>query len=228
VSFHLPQLSLSKLSTLCAFSICFAVIFGAGALVAPAPQEAPPSFSTLIVAATRSAEVATPNAEVAAQTAEVAAQTAEPNVEENAPDLSRFVAEMMAVSFQMGATVPSPSPANPDQDGAAAATPQQQATFVGIWAPDASSCSLRNFRDGLLPTVMNLDGASAGDTFCSFKNLQQMQTGWRMDAHCSNKQEQWSTRVYLSVNGDRMIWKSKRGSQAYTRCTNDLRMAQVH
>jgi len=126
----------------------------------------------------------------------------------------------------MGITFP--VAANPDQGSGANPVPDQQATFVGVWAPDASSCSLRNFKDGLLPTVINLDGAAAGDTFCSFKNQQQTQTGWRIDALCSNKQEQWSTRVHLSMSGNRLIWKSKRGSQAYTRCLTDMRMAQVH
>jgi len=150
--------------------------------------------------------------------------TAEP-LEKNTPDPFPFVSEMIAVSDRMGVTLP---PTNPDQGSGANAVPNQQATFVGIWAPDASSCSLQNFGDGLLPTVINLDGAAAGDTFCSFRNQQQVQAGWRIDALCSNKQEQWSTRVHLSMSGNRLIWKSKRGSQAYTRCLTDMRMAQVH
>src|SRR5690349_20619426 len=100
--------------------------------------------------------------------------------------------------------------ANADQEGESATATQQDA-IVGIWAPDASSCSLQNFKDGLLPTIINRDGASAGDTFCGFHNQRQTDTGWRMDALCTNKQEKWTTHVQLIVKGDRMIWKSKRG-----------------
>jgi len=114
---------------------------------------------------------------------------------------------------------------NSDQDSE---SPTQHDAIVGIWAPDASSCSLQNFKDGLLPTVINRDGASAGDTFCGFRNQRQTDTGWRMDALCTNKQEQWTTHVQLIIKGDRLTWKSKRGSQAYTRCTSGVRMADSH
>jgi hypothetical protein len=196
---------LSKLSTVCAFAICFSVIFGAATWLKPVPQETLRSGSAAVVITTL---------------------TAEPRFEVTTPNPAWLVADMIAVSQQMGMT--STAPATSDQVAEPAQSHQQQASFVGVWAPDASSCSLQNFRDGLLPTVINVEGASAGDTFCSFKNQQQIQTGWRIDALCSNKQEQWSTRVHLSMSGDRLIWRSKRGSQAYTRCTNDLRIAQVH
>jgi len=149
--------------------------------------------------------------------------TAQPFPELNVPNPSRLIADMMAVPHQIGIT---PNATDPVATPTESASPQ--ATFVGVWAPDVSSCSLRDFRDGLLPTVINLEGASAGDTFCSFKKQQQIQAGWRMDALCSNRQEQWSTRVHLSMSGDRLIWRSKRGVQAYTRCSNDVRVAQAH
>lgn len=150
----------------------------------------------------------------------ISTPSAEPLIDENAPDPSRLVADMMAVPQFIAA-------ANPDHAAAGASAAPPQATFVGVWAPDATSCSLQNFKDGLLPTVINNEGASAGDTFCNFKNQQRTPAGWRVDAHCSNKQEQWSTRVHLSATADRLLWKSKRGTQAYTRCTNDLRMAEA-
>ena len=204
MSFHLSEFSLPKLSALCAFFICFAVVFGAGGWLAPVPQQVSRSTSTAVVLAT---------------------PTAEPRLEENTPNPSRFVAEMMAIFQQMGMTFTPPS--TPDQGSGDSSVPQQQAMFVGIWVPDASSCSLQNFKDGMLPTVINVDGALAGDTYCSFRNPRQVQAGWQVDALCSNKQEQWSTRVHLSMSGDRLVWKSKRGSQAYTRCTSDLRTAQI-
>jgi hypothetical protein len=105
---------------------------------------------------------------------------------------------------------------------------QPSATIVGIWVPDAGTCSVRNFRDGFLPTVINMDGAWAGETFCVFSNQKQTETGWKVAANCSNSREQWSTQVRLTVKGDRLKWTSKRGSQDYTRCAPDFLLAKAH
>ena len=221
----LQKIWLSKLCTLSAFLVCFSVIFGVGPWFKTVPQEVPHSASAPVVIAMLAAQ---PPPEVTAPDSsrlDAEMVTAQPWPEVSVPNPSRLLADMMAVPQQIG-MITTPNAA--DQVATPEQPREQQATFVGVWAPDASSCSLQNFRDGLLPTVINVDGASAGDTFCSFKNQQQIQTGWRMDALCSNKQEQWSTRVHLSTSGDRLIWRSKRGSQTYTRCMNDLRMAQVH
>ena len=99
--------------------------------------------------------------------------------------------------------------------------------IVGVWVPDAGSCSVRNFRGGLLPTIINLDGAWAGETFCVFSNQKQTETGWKVTANCSNSREQWSTQVRLTVKGDRLRWTSKRGSQDYTRCSPDFLLAKA-
>ncbi len=104
---------------------------------------------------------------------------------------------------------------------------QAHATIVGIWAPDASTCSARNFREGLLPAIINTDGAWAGETFCTFKNQKQTDTDWRVVASCSNPREQWTANVRLTVKGNRLIWTSKRGTQAYTRCAPNVLMAEV-
>jgi hypothetical protein len=104
---------------------------------------------------------------------------------------------------------------------------QTHATIVGIWAPDAGSCSLRDFRQGLLPTIINTDGAWAGETFCTFRNRKQLETGWRVVANCTNANEQWTTQVRLTIKGDRLTWASKRGTQVYRRCTPDFRTAEV-
>ena len=85
-------------------------------------------------------------------------------------------------------------------------------TLLGVWAPDASSCSLRDFRQGLLPTIINANGAWAGETFCSFKNPKRTDTGWQVVATCSNADERWTTPVHLKIKGDRLTWASKRGS----------------
>jgi len=99
------------------------------------------------------------------------------------------------------------------------------ASIAGIWAPDAAACSARDFREGLLPTIINADGAWAGDTFCLFRNRRRTDSGWKVVANCSNPHEHWTTEVRLTVKENRLTWTSKRGAQAYTRCAPDFRMA---
>jgi hypothetical protein len=102
---------------------------------------------------------------------------------------------------------------------------QPLASIAGIWAPDATTCSAQHFRDGTLPAVINADGAWAGDTFCTFKNHKQADAGWRVMASCSSPREHWTTEVHLTVKDNRLMWKSKRGTQAYARCGPDFRVA---
>ena len=89
----------------------------------------------------------------------------------------------------------------------------KKATIVGVWAPDAGTCSARNFRERVLPAVINTDGAWAGETFCLFKNKTQTETGWKVVAECSNPRERWTANVRLTVDGNRLTWTSKRGTQ---------------
>jgi len=98
------------------------------------------------------------------------------------------------------------------------------ATFVGVWAPDAGTCSARNLRDGVLPAVISTDGAWAGETFCMFTNKKQTEAGWNVVAKCSNPRERWTANVRLAVKDNRLTWTSKRGAQAYTRCAPDVLM----
>jgi hypothetical protein len=107
------------------------------------------------------------------------------------------------------------------------ATPDlaKRATIVGVWAPDAGTCSAQNFREGLLPTVIVGEGAWAGETFCMFKNKEQTETGWRVVAKCSNQREQWTSNIRLTVSDNRLTWTSKRGTQIYTRCAPEVLMA---
>ena len=97
--------------------------------------------------------------------------------------------------------------------GAAAVEP-----VAGIWAPNATACSLRDLRDGWLPTIIDSEGARAGDTFCTFRDLKQIATGWRVVASCADAHEHWTAVVRLSVQHDHLIWTSNRGRQVYTRC----------
>jgi hypothetical protein len=126
-------------------------------------------------------------------------------------------------SQQVFTTVPATAlpgdPVNPD--------PLRKATIVGFWAPDAGTCSARDFREGILPAVINAEGAWAGDTFCVFKNKKQTETGWNVVAKCSNPREQWTANVRLTVHDNRLTWTSKRGTQVYTRCAPDVLMADV-
>lgn len=98
------------------------------------------------------------------------------------------------------------------------------APVAGIWAPSASACSLRDLRDGWLPTIIDADGARAGDTFCAFSNRKQSATGWRVVATCSDAHHQWTAAVRLSVKDDHLIWISAHGRQQYTRCAPDSMM----
>jgi len=125
-----------------------------------------------------------------------------------------------------------PAPA-PDPRGSVPAAPASvpaapadtTPTVIGIWVSDRSSCSLREFRQGVLPTIISMDGALAGDTFCAFRNHMPTDNGWRVVASCANAERQWTTQVSLSAKGDRLTWASKSGTQVYTRCRPDFLVA---
>jgi hypothetical protein len=103
--------------------------------------------------------------------------------------------------------------------------PGKSATIVGVWAPNPGTCSARDFREGALPAVISTDGAWAGETFCMFSNKKQTETGWSVVAKCSSPKERWTANVRLTVKDNRLIWTSRRGTQAYTRCPSDVLMA---
>jgi hypothetical protein len=121
----------------------------------------------------------------------------------------------------------SAAPATSSHSDHAAADIAKREAIVGVWAPDSGTCSARNFREGVLPTVMNTDGAWAGDTFCMFTRQQQTESGWRMVAKCQNPRERWTSNVRLTVHDNRLTWASRRGTQVYTRCAPDVLMAQA-
>ena len=103
----------------------------------------------------------------------------------------------------------------------------KRATAVGVWAPNGATCSAGNFREGILPAVINNDGAWAGETACVFTNRKQTEKGWKVVAKCSDQRERWTANVTLTVNGNRLTWASKRGTQVYTRCATDVLMADA-
>jgi hypothetical protein len=103
----------------------------------------------------------------------------------------------------------------------------KSAMIVGVWSPNASTCSARDFREGALPAVISADGAWAGETFCMFSNKKVTDAGWSVVAKCSSPRERWTTSVRLTVKDNRLTWTSKRGSQIYSRCAPDVLMAEA-
>jgi hypothetical protein len=100
-------------------------------------------------------------------------------------------------------------------------------SFVGIWGADASACSARLNRKGLLPAVIDDDGAFAGETSCAFKSRKQVAGAWEVVADCANPRNRWTAHIRLSVAGNRLTWSSQRGSQTYVRCERGPMMAEA-
>ena len=111
-----------------------------------------------------------------------------------------------------------PTEIPPVPTSAPAPTLRAQAAILGVWAPEPSDCSFRDFRNGLLPMMINAEGAWAGKTFCVFRDKEETETGWLVRASCSNTREQWATQIRLTVKDDRLTWTSQRGTQNYARC----------
>jgi hypothetical protein len=176
-----------------------------------------PDRPQLVIEAADVSEPIRPSIEPASvSVVEVAPSVSQPGTRKDAAD------EIQAKPLQdLSAAVPA-APAPGDHTNPHLV---KRATIVGVWAPDAGTCSARNFREGLLPTVISGEGAWAGETFCIFKNKEQTETGWRVVAKCSNQRERWTSNVRLTVNDNRLTWASKRGTQIYTRCAPDVLMA---
>ncbi|MGH6739009.1 MAG: hypothetical protein ACREDY_08255, partial [Bradyrhizobium sp.] len=103
----------------------------------------------------------------------------------------------------------------------------KKADIIGVWAPNAGTCSARDFRQGALPAVISADGAWAGETFCMFSSKKQTDAGWSVVAKCASPKERWTARVQLTVKDNRLKWTSRRGTQLYTRCSSDVLMAEA-
>jgi hypothetical protein len=101
------------------------------------------------------------------------------------------------------------------------------ASFVGIWGADASACSARLNRTGLLPAVIDDEGAFAGETSCAFKSRKQVAGAWQVVAACANARSRWTANIRLAVAGNRLTWSSQRGSQTYVRCERGPMMAEA-
>jgi hypothetical protein len=178
---------------------------------AASAAEASPVATATPVAATTSVAAATP---VAAATSVEAAAAPVAEIEA-APTLVADLPPPIVINdiASIAASFPDAPPADAVSD------------VIGLWAPDASSCSVQSFRQGLLPTIINTEGAWAGETFCLFKTRKPTESGWRVVAECSSDKDRWTTQVRLSVKGEHLTWESKRGRQVYSRCSTDVRMA---
>ena len=111
------------------------------------------------------------------------------------------------------------TPANPEA--------AKETVVAGVWAPDVSACSAGQNPKRLIPAVITADGASAGDTFCAFRRKRPTDTGMDVLANCASGNRQWTAKVRLRVSGNRLVWASERGTQAYVRCEPNLRMADA-
>jgi len=94
--------------------------------------------------------------------------------------------------------------------------------FAGIWAPNAKACSPQIKRQGLLPAVINSQGAWAGETTCAFNTTKRVGNTWHFAAVCSDTRTKWKADVRMVVSGNRLTWTSQRGTQTYVRCQQGL------
>jgi hypothetical protein len=94
----------------------------------------------------------------------------------------------------------------------------EEASFVGLWAPNANACSPRSNAAGQLPATINHEGAWAGQVSCAFRNSKRVGDVWHFSAACKGARTRWSSSVRLTVNGDRLTWASRRGVTHYVRC----------
>ena len=100
-------------------------------------------------------------------------------------------------------------------------------SFAGIWAADPSACSGPTDRKAFLPTVIDDQGAFAGQTSCAFKSRKPVSGAWQIVAECASERARWTANVRLAVSGNRLIWSSERGSQTYVRCTRRAMLADA-
>jgi hypothetical protein len=197
-----PRTVLAQLGVAAALLICLAVVLNVGGFGKSAKLE---------------------SAQASAATSDPQKSVARPQVTE-APQPEQH--ELLVKVADRAAPLRPTIEPTPDSSVAPAAGAQTAAAMQGVWAP-GNACSLRSFREGALPTIINPDGAWAGETFCFFKNQKHLESGWSVIANCSNAREQWTNLVHLTIKGDRLIWASKRGTQTYTRCAPNFLMAEA-
>jgi hypothetical protein len=99
--------------------------------------------------------------------------------------------------------------------------------FTGVWATNEKACRPQLNRGGYLPTIINEQGAWAGETTCAFKSTRQEGTVLVVSALCSDPQKSWRSQVRLTVAEGRLIWKSQSGTRSYVRCEQDPKRTRI-
>jgi hypothetical protein len=206
-SWDFLRIRLQRLSAVPALLVCYAIVFN----VAPFAKSPQPEAAREVPQQSNGATLI-----AHLQSSAAAAGRAESLVSADDNDV-RTASRPLDLTPASISSVPMPGADTRPPNG-----PAQQATIEGIWAPNASSCSLRDLRDGSLATIIGMEGARAGDTYCAFKQQKQTPTGWRVVASCSNSLEHWTADVRLTVKDDHLTWISRRGRQIYTRCAPDV------
>jgi hypothetical protein len=111
---------------------------------------------------------------------------------------------------------PKETPRPVEQAEAAEAVP----AYAGVWGPSAAACAgRRSARRGFLPAVIRPGSARAGQTLCQFRDARRDGRTWTMAASCRSASRRWTSRVRLTVVGNRLTWASERGATTYTRCS---------
>jgi hypothetical protein len=129
---------------------------------------------------------------------------------------------MPSMLAQTPLSLPTSVPESPAEGAEPLAAAPADDSYEGIWAPNQRACSPRLNRKGFLPAVISSDGAWAGDTSCAFASTKRTGNKWSFAAMCSNSRASWKTTVSLTVTGNRLTWKSARGTQTYVRCEDHL------
>jgi hypothetical protein len=227
-SVFLPSVPYSQgIATAGAMVVCAAIVLNVGPFSRTPTTALPVAFAGQAGRAVMPEEsVSKPVApeEVAVRDPQVVVAVRDPQVFELAAD-QKSVPEPLTVSLQ---PLPDAIEIAPSSAAPAAQADRQnaeRAAIVGVWAPDAGTCSVQEFRDGVLPTVITSEGAWAGEAFCIFTKRTDIDKGWRAVAKCSTPRETWTAHVRLKINDNRLIWTSERGTQAYSRCGPDVLLA---
>jgi hypothetical protein len=225
----LRAVRLHEMAAVAALVACFAVVLNVGPFAKAPKREAQRATAAAYgsdvrdifrLAVAKKSVGATPVALLSAGTAVQATNLSErfKPLGELAPASDGDAARALAQAVKPVASDADLQAAKPARQDGADQAPRPHATVVGVWAPDTGACSARDFRDGMLPTVINAKEAWAGETFCVFKKKQATKSGWRVVANCSNLHEHWTADARLTVSNNRLTWTSKRGTQTYTRC----------
>ncbi len=209
------RVRLHRLSAIPALLVCYAVVFNFGPFAKVPQLESARELPEHAIAAPPGDRPDQPRSSAAATGRTESIGSAEDDAVRTALLPLDLTPPSAPASAAPASTISTP-------DARTAIGPTQQATIEGIWAPNASSCSLRDLRDGSLATIIGMEGARAGDTYCAFKNQKQTPTGWRVVASCANSLEHWTADVRLTVKDDHLTWISRRGRQIYTRCAPDV------